>query len=74
MAILPEADFILTKSCRQAKAPLGVIQVLSDRLHGDMGETPMPRLPAVAGGTGVPPVILSVYSIADLRPAPPRPR
>ena len=22
----------------------------------DMGETPMPRLPAVPGGTGVPPV------------------
>ena len=34
-----------------------------------MGRTPMPRLPAVAGGTGVPPVGLSDRSKADLRPA-----
>ena len=51
-----------------------MIQVLSDRLHGDMGGTPMPRLPAVAGGPGVPPVILRVYPKTDLRPAPLPPR
>ena len=39
----------------------GANQVLSDRLPGDMGRTPMPR------GTGVPPVGLSVHAKADLR-------
>jgi polyferredoxin len=37
-------------------------QVLSERLSGDMGGTPMPR------GTGVPPVGLSALSKPDLRP------
>jgi predicted GH43/DUF377 family glycosyl hydrolase len=39
----------------------GASQVLSDRMSGDMGGTPMPR------GTGVPPVGLSVHSKPDLR-------
>ena len=47
---------------------VGANQVSSDCLPGDMGGMPMPRLPAVAGGTGVPPVGLSVHSKADLRP------
>ena len=29
------------------------------RTSSDMGETPMPRLPAVAGGTGVSPVVVA---------------
>jgi hypothetical protein len=45
----------------------GANQVLSERMPGDMGGAPMPRLPAVAGGTGVPPVGLSVHSRPDLR-------
>ena len=40
----------------------GANQVFSDRLPGDMGETPMPR------GTGVPPLGLSESSRVDLRP------
>jgi len=40
----------------------GASQFLSDRLPGDMGETPMPR------GTGVPPVGLSGLSKTEMRP------
>ena len=46
----------------------GANQVLRGRISGDMGGTPMPRLPAMAGGTGVPPVGLSVHAKSDLRP------
>ena len=43
------------------RAGEGANQVFSDRLPGDMGETPMPR------GTGVPPVGLSESPRVDLR-------
>ena len=67
---LTDADESAIERQLPATAPSGAKQVLSDRLHGDMGGTPMPRLPAVAGGTGVPPVDLSVHAKADLHSAP----
>jgi len=71
----PDGALVLTDIAAREGAP-GANQVLSDRLPGDMGGTPMPRLPAMAGGTGVPPVGSSVHAKADLRPGapPPNPR
>ena len=46
-----------------AASQQGVGEVLSNRLTGDMGGTPMPR------GTGVPPVNSGIPSNADLRPS-----
>ena len=49
-------------------SPGGAIQVSQDRGSGDTGGMPLPRLPAMADGTGVPPVGSSVNANADLRP------
>jgi polyferredoxin len=50
------------KMHRETCGAEGANQVLSERLPGDMGGTPMPR------GTGVPPVGLNARSKPDLRP------
>jgi hydrogenase maturation protein HypF len=51
----PAAPIVLVR--RRADAPLAASEsFVLEQSSSDMGGTPMPRLPAVAGGTGVPPV------------------
>jgi len=44
---------------RMSRSPVSIAHISSASDSPDMGGTPMPRLPAVASGTGVPPVGLS---------------